>query len=82
MKMSDIITEVDTILQIQKDDDKETVLIDPNTKILTTVPKDPSKPGAIAKDERGNLTLDTKTKGTVDRGIKPGDSVTVKNQWR
>ena len=80
MKMSDIITEVDTILQIQKDDDKETVLIDPNTKILTTVPKDPSKPGAIAKDERGNLTLDPKTKGTVDRGIKPGDSVTVKNQ--
>ena len=70
------------VLQIEKDDDNETILVDPKTKIKTTVPKDPSKPGAIAKDERGNLTLDTKTKGTVDRGIKPGDNVTVKNIWR
>ena len=79
MKMNEILSEQDAVLQIQQDDDKETVLIDPKTKIKTTVPKDPSKPGAIAKDERGNLTLDTKTKGTVDRGIKPGDNVTVKN---
>ena len=79
MKMNEILSEMDTVLQIQQDDDKETVLIDPKTKIKTTVPKDPSKPGAIAKDERGNLTLDTKTKGTVDRGIKPGDNVTVKS---
>ena len=78
MKMNEISSEQDAVLQIQQDDDKETVLIDPKTKIKTTVPKDPSKPGAIAKDERGNLTLDTKTKGTVDRGIKPGDNVTVK----
>mgnify|MGYP006142697067 FL=1 len=79
MKMNEILSEQDAVLQIQQDDDKETVLIDPKTKIKTTVPKDPSKPGAIAKDERGNLTLDTKTKGTVDRGIKPGDNVTVKS---
>jgi hypothetical protein len=79
MKMNEILSEMDAVLQIQQDDDKETVLVDPKTKIKTTVPKDPSKPGAIAKDERGNLTLDTKTKGTVDRGIKPGDNVTVKN---
>ena len=78
MKMNEILSEQDAVLQIQQDDDKETVLIDPKTKIKTTVPKDTSKPGAIAKDERGNLTLDTKTKGTVDRGIKPGDNVTVK----
>ena len=78
MKMNEILSEQDAVLQIQQDDDKETVLIDPKTKIKTTVPKDPSKPGAIAKDERGKLTLDTKTKGTVYRGIKPGDNVTVK----
>ena len=79
MKINEILSEMDAVLQIEKDDDKETVLVDPKTKIKTTVPKDPSKPGAIAKDERGNLTLDTKTKGTVDRGIKPGDNVTVKS---
>jgi hypothetical protein len=78
MKMNEILSEMDAVLQIEKDDDNETVLVDPKTKIKTTVPKDPSKPGAIAKDERGNLTLDTKTKGTVDRGIKPGDKVVVK----
>jgi hypothetical protein len=77
MKMYELLAE-NQFLQIEKDDDKETVLVDPKTKIKTTVPKDPSKPGAIAKDERGNLTLDTDTKGTVDRGIKPGDKVLVK----
>jgi hypothetical protein len=80
MKMNEILSEMDAVLQIEKDDEKQTVLVDPKTKIKTTVPKDPSKPGAITKDERGNLTLDTKTKGTVDRGIKPGDNVVVKTQ--
>jgi hypothetical protein len=80
MKMNKTLSEMDTTLQIQADDEKETVLIDPKTKIKTTVPKDPMKPGAITKDERGNLTLDPKTKGTVDRGIKPGDNVVVKTQ--
>ena len=80
MKMNEILSEMDAVLQIEKDDDNETILVDPKTKIKTTVPKDPSKPGAITKDERGNLTLDTKTKGTVDRGIKPGDNVVVKTQ--
>ncbi len=79
MKMNEIVIEMSQVLQIAQDDEKETVLIDPKTKIKTIVPKDPMKPGAIAKDERGNLTLDTKTKGTVDRGIKPGDNVTVKS---
>jgi len=78
MKIIELLAEQDQILQIEKDDEKETVLVDPISKIKTTVPKDPSKPGAIAKDERGELTLDPKTKGTVDRGIKPGDKVTVK----
>lgn len=68
------------VLQIEKDDDRETILVDPKTRIKTVVPKDPKKPGAISKDERGNLTLDQNVKGTVDRGIKPGDKVMVKKQ--
>lgn len=79
MKISELLAEQSPILQIMKDDEKETVLVDPKTKIQTVVPKDPMKPGAITKDERGNLTLDTKVKGTVDRGIKPGDKVMVKS---
>ena len=78
MKINEIISE-QQFLQIEKDDEEETVLVDPNTKIKTVVPKDPNKPGAISKNERGELTLDTKAKGTVDRGMKPGDKVAVKN---
>lgn len=79
MKISELLAEQSPILQIMSDDEKQTILVDPKTKIQTVVPKDPMKPGAITKDERGNLTLDTKVKGTVDRGIKPGDKVLVKS---
>lgn len=78
MRINEIISEQAGFLQIEKDDDKETVLVDPKTKVKTVVPKDPKKPGMITPDERGQLTLDTKTKGTVNRGIKPGDKVQVK----
>jgi hypothetical protein len=72
------VAEQSGILQIMADDEKQTTLVDPKTKIQTVVPKDPNKPGAITKDERGQLTLDVNVKGTVDRGIKPGDKVMVK----
>lgn len=77
MKLIDIILEQNMQLQVLDDNDDETTLQDPKTKIKTVVPKDPKKPGAIAKDERGQLTLNTKTQGSVDRGIKPGDLVKV-----
>jgi hypothetical protein len=78
MKIYEVIGQ--QVLQIEKDDDKETVLIDPKSKVKTIVPKDPTKPGAISKDARGNLTLDQTNKGPVNRGIKPGDKVMVKKQ--
>ena len=78
MKLYELMLEQDQILKIEDDDDNETILVDPKTKIKTVVPKDPSKPGAIQADERGELTLDPNVKGSVDRGIKPGDTVKVK----
>ena len=78
MRINEIISEQAGFLQIEKDDERETVLVDPKTKVKTVVPKDANKPGMIQKDDRGQLTLDTKTKGTVNRGIKPGDKVQVK----
>lgn len=80
MKMYDIIIEqmqAGSQLDVLDDNDKETTLVDPKTKVRTVIPKDPSKPGMIAKDERGQLKLNTKTNGTVDKGIKPGDKITV-----
>lgn len=79
MKINELLNEnPQQFLQIEKDDDKETTLIDPITKVKTIVPKDPKKPGMISKDEAGKLTLDTKTTGPVERSIRPGDRVQVK----
>jgi hypothetical protein len=67
-------------LNVIKDDPKQTVLVDPKTKVQTVVPKDPNKPGMIAKDAQGKLTLNTKSTGTVDNSIKPGQKVTIAPQ--
>jgi hypothetical protein len=64
-------------LNVVRDDPKQTTLVDPKTKVQTIIPKDPKKPGMIAKDDKGKLTLDTKTAGSVDNSIKPGQKVTV-----
>jgi|TARA_B110000503_G_scaffold11409_1_gene15494 hypothetical protein len=77
MKISELLAEANMQLQVLDDTDDETTLHDPITKIKTVVPKDPKKPGMIAKDPTGKLTLNTKTTGPVDRGIKPGDVVKV-----
>jgi hypothetical protein len=77
MKINEIIVE-QGILQIEKDDDKETTLVDPKTNVKTVVPKDPNKPGMIKTNDAGKLELDTKTSGKIERGIKPGDAVMVK----
>jgi len=77
MKINEIIAE-QGMLQIQSDDEKETVLIDPKSNVKTVVPKDPNKPGMIKTNAQGKLELDTKTSGKIERGIKPGDAVMVK----
>ena len=78
MKINEIITEMSPMLQIEKDDEKETVLVDPKSNVKTVVPKDPNKPGMIKTNDQGKLELDTKTSGKVERGIKPGDAVMIK----
>ena len=64
-------------LNVVRDDPRKTTLVDPKTKVQTIIPKDPKKPGMIAKDKQGKLTLDTKTTGPVDNSIRPGQKVTV-----
>jgi hypothetical protein len=78
MKINEIIIEnQQQQLKVVKDNAKETELVDPKTNVKTIVPKDPKKPGAIAKDVQGNLTMAKQQKGPVNRGIKPGDKVSV-----
>lgn len=80
MKIFEIVTEQiapGTMLDVLDDSDTETTLVDPKTKVKMVVPKDPKKPGMIQKNDQGKLTMSTKTNGPVDKGIKPGDKVTV-----
>jgi hypothetical protein len=77
MKIYEVINKSQQELQVVKDNPKETELVDPKTKIKTIVPKDPKQPGAIAKDAQGKLTMNKQEKGPVNRGIRPGDKVSV-----
>lgn len=78
MKISEIVVENQKQeLDVVRDTPKQTELIDPKTKVKTIVPKDPKKPGAIAKDAQGKLTMNKQQTGSVSRGIKPGDKVSV-----
>lgn len=83
MKIIEVVTKVKeqmapgAELTVADDNDQQTTLIDPKTKITTIVPKDPKKPGMIAKNDQGKLTLNTQTNGSVEQGIKAGDKVMV-----
>ena len=79
MKIQEIVTEQfakGAALAVLDDNDKETTLVDPKTKVRTVIPKDPKKPGMIQKDQQGKLAL-SMNPGKVDNAIKPGDTVTV-----
>jgi len=65
-------------LQVQADDERQTVLVDPKSKVQTVIPKDPKKPGMIKPNQQGELELDTKSSGEVDRTVKVGDMVKVR----
>jgi len=80
MKINEVVTEQmapGQMLDVMDDNDTETTLVDPKTKVKTVIPKDPKKPGMIQKDDKGQLVLKSKPNGPVDKGIKPGDKVTV-----
>ena len=63
-------------MQVVKDTNTETQLIDPKTKVKTTVPKDPKKPGNTTTDAAGQVTVNTKQTGTV-KPLKSGQKVNV-----
>jgi transcription antitermination factor NusG len=73
------IFEIAQELAVEIDDQKQTVLVDPKTKVKTVVPKDPNKPGMIKRDEKGQLTFSKATNKPqpVEKGLKPGEKVKV-----
>lgn len=65
-------------MQVVKDDNKATTVIDPKTKVTMNIPKDPKKPGATSTDKQGNVTINTKQTGPgAQQGLKSGTKVNV-----
>jgi len=78
MKVADILGEQN--LKVIANDDKNTTLMDPKTKIQTVIPKDPNKPGMITRDPKTNkLQATTQQPGTVEQEIKPGEDVEMQD---
>ena len=74
------ISELEQVLNVEKDDDKETHLVDPKTGTKTIIDKT-KNPTAIAPDETGKLKMSKSApQGTQQGGQKPnlqGKQVTV-----
>ena len=78
MKVADILGEQN--LKVIANDDKNTTLMDPKTKIQTVIPKDPNKPGMITRDPKTNkLQATTQQPGNVEQEIKPGEDVEMQD---
>lgn len=78
MKISEIIFEQGE-LSVEKDDDKETVLVDKTKGTKTVIDKkNPASP-KITQDQTGKLNLDTANKNAGKTTLIPaGTKVTVK----
>ena len=71
-----------TELVVQKDDDKQTTLMNPKTKVTTIIPKDPNKKGTIAADPKkpGQFVMNQEEEGKVSNTLKTGSKVQVQSQ--
>lgn len=88
MKITDLINEIGepigAKLKIAKDDDRETVLIDPMTNTKTIIDKK-KNPGVVTKDKSGQgvinvdpASLNKPGQSTKPAPFKPGSQVTIK----
>jgi len=77
MKISELLQEQTFTGEIDKISDSEIEVVDSESGIKTTVPVDPDDPGTIARNEKGELTLDPETVGDVAKDIKRGEKITV-----
>ena len=63
-------------LTVQKQDKKQTTLVNKKTGIQTVIPNDPQSAGKIQRSPTGQAMLYQKAQGSVPQ-VKVGDQVTV-----
>lgn len=68
-----------TELVVQKDDEQQTTLQNPKTKVTTIIPKDPTTKGKISADPKkpGQFVMNPDDKGGVNSNLKTGSKVIV-----
>jgi hypothetical protein len=82
MKIYEILREAEAVLDIEKDDDKMTTLVDKTTGVRTTIDKKNPKSPKLGQDATGKYTLQAPTPGTPPKpaNIKPGTKVTLQQK--
>ena len=81
MKIFEIITEA-AVLDVVKDDDKQTTLVDKASGVTTIVDKKNPKSPKLQKDEKGQYSMGVPKPGATTKPvpITPGTKVAVKPQ--
>ena len=82
MKISELLREAEAVLDIEKDDDKLTTLVDKTTGVRTTIDKKNPKSPKLAQDEKGQYVLQTPKPGAPPKpaNIKPGTKITLQQK--
>ena len=87
MKITDLLNEfnepIGAKLKVQKDDDKETILIDPATNTKTVIDKKKNPQGSVQKDKTGQGIINVNPNQPTNpsgkpQPLKPGAQVTIK----
>lgn len=87
MKISDLLTEfnepIGAKLKVQKDDDRETILVDPATNTKTVIDKKKNPQGTVQKDKTGQGVINVNPNQPANpsgkpQPLKPGAQVTIK----
>ncbi len=89
MKITDLLKEfnepIGAKLKVQKDDDRETILVDPSTNTKTVIDKKKNPQGTVQKDKTGQGIINVNpnqpasaTGSGKPQPLKPGAQVTIK----
>lgn len=65
MRISEILHEAETTLDVEKDDINSTTLVDKTTGVKTTIDKKNPKSPKLAQNPSGQFTLQTPTPGST-----------------
>jgi hypothetical protein len=82
MKIFEILSEAESVLDVEKDDDNATTLVDKTTGVRTMIDKKNPKSPKLSQDDKGSYVLQTPKPGAPPKpaAITPGTKVAVQQK--